>query len=144
MIRSASSQTLRLGLRSALARLRQAHSNVDARVTQGQRVRVALAAEAEHGDITPLDQGKVRVLVVEHLCWHVCRLLTKVGPESRYRIVRRPERPLAVRVGSCDQSLIGCRGRGRPVPTAPAHGCRTAGRARAARLVWPDCRWLQP
>ena len=60
-------QALGLGLGPALGALGQADAHVDAGVAQGQRVRVALAAVAEHGHVLALDQGQVGVVVVEHL-----------------------------------------------------------------------------
>ena len=61
-------QALGLGLGSRLFEpSRQADADVDAGVAQGQRVRVALAAVAEHRDVLALDQGQVGVVVVEHL-----------------------------------------------------------------------------
>ena len=60
-------QALGLGLGPALRALGQADADVDARVAQGQRVGVALAAVAEDRDVLALDQGEVGVVVVEHL-----------------------------------------------------------------------------
>src|ERR1700749_3366518 len=47
---------------------RKADRDVHARVTQGQRVRVPLAAVTEDGDMPPLDKREVGAVVVEVLC----------------------------------------------------------------------------
>lgn len=64
-------QALRLGLGAALRTFRQADPDVDAGVAQGQRVGVALAAEAEHGHVAALDHRQVGVVVVEHFSCHL-------------------------------------------------------------------------
>ena len=62
-------QALASAARSRLRRaLRQPDPDVDAGVAQGQRVRVALAAVAEHRDVAPLDDRQVGVVVVVDLC----------------------------------------------------------------------------
>ena len=63
-------QALVLGLGPALGALGQADPDVDAGVAQRQRVRVALAAVAEHGDLAALDDRQVGVVVVEDLHGH--------------------------------------------------------------------------
>ena len=60
-------QALGLGLGAALRARLQADADVDARVAQGQRVGVALAAVADDRHVLALDQGQVGVVVVEHL-----------------------------------------------------------------------------
>src|SRR5690606_26967219 len=64
------SQALLLGLGPRLRRLGQAHPHVDARVAQAQRVRVTLAAVADHGHLAALDQTEVGVVVIENLYCH--------------------------------------------------------------------------
>ena len=59
-------QALRLRLGPGLAALGQADADVDAGVTQVQRVGVALAAITDHGDLAPLDHGQVGIVVIEH------------------------------------------------------------------------------
>jgi hypothetical protein len=63
-------QALLLGLGPALRAFLQADHHVDARVAQRQRVRVALAAVPDNGDLASLDDGQVGVVVVEHLSGH--------------------------------------------------------------------------
>ena len=58
----------RLGLGGRLAARAQADAHVDAAVLQIQRVRVALRAVADDGDLLALDEGEVRVLVVVDRC----------------------------------------------------------------------------
>ena len=65
--RGEDAQALGLGLRAALRARLQADADVDARVAQGQRVGVALAAVADDRHVLALDQGQVGVVVVEHL-----------------------------------------------------------------------------
>jgi hypothetical protein len=60
-------QALGLGLGLGLGALGQADAHVDAAVTQVERVGVALAAVADDGDLAPLDDRQVGVVVVEHL-----------------------------------------------------------------------------
>jgi hypothetical protein len=57
-------QTLLRGLGPALRALGQADPHVDAGIAQGQRVRVALAAVADHRDLAALDDRQVGVVVV--------------------------------------------------------------------------------
>ena len=64
-----------LGLRPRRRPLAQADAHVDAGVLQVQRVRVALRAVTEHGDLAPLEQGEVGVVVVVDRCGHVSSLL---------------------------------------------------------------------
>ena len=87
-MRSASSHasagvTTRSPSASAFARLLRAlgqpDAHVDAGVAQRQRVRVALAAVAEDGDLAALDDRQVGVVVVEHLGHGVGLLLRCVG-----------------------------------------------------------------
>src|SRR5580700_6287996 len=73
MIRSASSQASRgVVTRSpsltALSRLREPDPDVDPGVTQGQRVRVSLAAVPEDGDVPALDDAEVGTVVIENVC----------------------------------------------------------------------------
>ena len=65
--RGEDAQPLGLGLLAALRALGQSDAYVDTGVAQRQRVRVPLAAVAEHGHVLALDQGQVGVVVVEHL-----------------------------------------------------------------------------
>src|SRR6478609_3355401 len=65
--RGEDAQALGLGLRPTLGARLQADAHVDARVAQGQRMGVALAAVADDRDVLALDQGQVGVVVVEHL-----------------------------------------------------------------------------
>ena len=60
-------QPLGVGLLAALRALGQSDAHVDAGVAQRQRVRVSLAAVAEHGHVAALDHGQVGVVVVEQL-----------------------------------------------------------------------------
>ena len=56
----------------------QSDAYVDTGVAQGQRVRVTLAAVAEHGHVLALDQGQVGVVVVEHLShWKALLLIDR-------------------------------------------------------------------
>src|ERR1700733_5409920 len=73
MIRSASSQaspgvTTRSPSLAALSRLREPDPDVDPGVAQRQRVRMPLAAVAEHGDVPALDDAEVGTVVVENVC----------------------------------------------------------------------------
>lgn len=70
-------QALGLGALTAAAALVQADADVDAGIAQGQRVGVALAAEADHGNAAVLNNGQVGIGVVEHLSWHWWHLLSK-------------------------------------------------------------------
>ena len=69
-------QALVGGLCPGLRALRQADPDVDAGVAQAQRVRVALRAVADDGDLAPLDDRQVGVVVVEDLRGHVVLLLS--------------------------------------------------------------------
>ena len=60
-------QALGLGLGPALAALGEPDAHVDPAVAQAQRVGVALAAVSDDGDLAPLDDRQVGVVVVEHL-----------------------------------------------------------------------------
>jgi hypothetical protein len=60
-------QALGLGLGLGLGALGQADAHVDTGVAQVERVGVALAAVADDGDLAPLDDRQVGVVVVEHL-----------------------------------------------------------------------------
>ena len=110
MIRSASAdasagvthpQALLLGLGAAARALGQADAHVDARVAQRQRVRVPLAAVAEHGDLAALHDRQVGVVVVEDLHCHgsvpSCRSCQ--APRSTERsaawVIERGPRPSA-------------------------------------------------
>ena len=106
-------QALLLGLGPALRALLQADHHVDARVAQRQRVRVALAAVPDHGDLASLDDGQVGVVVVEHLRGHALsfqcgdpavvargvrrevRRARRAGPV----VMEREPRPMATRPG---------------------------------------------
>ena len=68
-------QTFRLGLGTRPAALGEADSHVDARITQVQRVGVALGTVTDHGDAAVLDDCQVRIVVIEHLCHGVVLLL---------------------------------------------------------------------
>jgi hypothetical protein len=67
-----------LGLRLRLRALLQADDDLDARVAQVLRVRVALRAVADDSDLLALDQGKVGVFVVEDFS-HVVHLSYRCG-----------------------------------------------------------------
>ncbi|GAA3309996.1 hypothetical protein GCM10020295_75920 [Streptomyces cinereospinus] len=60
-------QALLPGLGPGLGALVQTDTDVDTRVTQGQGVRVALAAVTDDRDLAALDDGQVGVGVVEQL-----------------------------------------------------------------------------
>src|SRR5690606_5985965 len=53
----------------------QTDTDVHTRVPQRQRVRVALAAVTDHGDLLALDELEVGGVVVVHLCCHLGLLL---------------------------------------------------------------------
>ncbi len=60
-------EALLLDLGARLGALFQAHLHLHAGVAQAQRMRVALAAVADHTDLAALDDRQVGVVVVEHL-----------------------------------------------------------------------------
>ena len=95
-------QALLLGLSTGLGALVQAHPDVDARVAQGQRVGVALAAEAENRHLAALDDGQVGVVVVEQL-GHLGNLLVQ-GSGDAPRVVQKgcPAQPM--RPGSAEDA----------------------------------------
>ena len=87
-------QALVGGLHPGLRALGQPDPDVDARVAQAQRVRVPLRAVADDGDLAPLDDRQVGVVVVEDLHGHcVVFLLSGVrdrGGVETGRWARRP------------------------------------------------------
>ena len=100
-------QALLLGLGPALRALRQADPDVDTGVAQRQRVRVALAAVADDGDLAALDDRQVGVVVVENFCGQRRLLLTSVSYAARRlgAVIDREPRPIATRP-DCTISLI--------------------------------------
>src|SRR5690606_11399189 len=89
-------QAVALGLLPALGALGQADPDVDAGVTQGERVGVALAAVPQHGHTAPLDDRQVGLVVVEDL-GHLRKTFQAVRSSAlRDRsVMERAPRPMA-------------------------------------------------
>jgi hypothetical protein len=68
-------QPVLLGLRPALRALVEPDDDVQPRVLEVQRVRVALAPIADDGNLLAAEEREVRVLVVVDLRWHPYGLL---------------------------------------------------------------------
>ncbi len=69
--RGVDGQALLLDLGPRLRAFLQADAHLDTGVAQAQRVRVPLAAVADHTDLAALNDRQVGVVVVEHLQSHV-------------------------------------------------------------------------
>ena len=93
-------QALGLSLGAALRTLGKTNADVDTRVAKRQRVCVTLRAVADDGDNAVLDDGKVGVLVIEHL-GHVGSPWVGVGPALR-RIERGVRLQMVVGVRDVD------------------------------------------
>ncbi len=67
------------GLGARLRAFLETDAHLDARVTQAQRMRVPLAAVADHRDLAALDDRQIGVVVVEKLDCHSSYLFQQLG-----------------------------------------------------------------
>ena len=79
LVYCADAQSVGLGLLTTLTALVEADHDVEPVVPAVEGVGVSLAAVSDYADGLVLQEGKVGVVVVVHLCWHFLSMLRLVG-----------------------------------------------------------------